>query len=97
MTDYDEKAENAVNYFDIDEDFEGPEIQAATEEDHLLPRKDYLSAQVSLATLELSHSVFDDEDYDEEIEQEVEHEVVEKNVDVETISLPGVLSVIVFC
>ncbi|KAH0988884.1 hypothetical protein GBA52_000367 [Prunus armeniaca] len=87
--DYDEKAENAVNYFDIDEDFEGPEIQAATEEDHLLPRKDYLSAQVSLATLELTHSVFDDEDYDEEIEQEVEHEVVEKNVDVETISLPG--------
>ncbi|KAM1575392.1 transcription initiation factor TFIID subunit 1 [Malus sylvestris] len=86
--DYEEKAENAVNYFDIDEDFEGPEIQAATEEDHLLPRKEYFSAQGSFATLEPTNSMFDDEDYDEEIGQE--HEVVESNIDVQTISLPGV-------
>lgn len=90
MSDYEEKAENAVNYFDIDEDFEGPEIQAATEEDHLLPRKEYFSAQGSFATLEPTNSMFDDEDYDEEIEQE--HEVVENNIDVQTISLPGFFS-----
>ena len=51
--------------FDIDKDFEIPKIQAATEEDHLLPRKKYFSAHCSFATLEPTNSMFDDEDYDE--------------------------------
>ncbi|XP_062012780.1 transcription initiation factor TFIID subunit 1-like [Rosa rugosa] len=77
--DYDEKAENAVNYFDIDEDFEGPEIEGATEEDHLLPRDEYLSAKVSVDKIrEVEHEVV--ENYDEESEQEKEQEVVEQDV-----------------
>ncbi|XVF65743.1 hypothetical protein PTKIN_Ptkin09bG0274400 [Pterospermum kingtungense] len=73
--DYDEKAENAVDYEDIDEDYDGPEIQAATEEDHLLPKKEYFSADVS-SVLEPKASVFDDENYDEDEESEKEQEVV---------------------
>ncbi|KAG6652791.1 hypothetical protein CIPAW_05G030600 [Carya illinoinensis] len=69
--DYDEKAEDAIDYEDIDEQYEGPEIQAPTEEDHLLPKKEYFSADVSLASLKPT-SVFDDENYDEELEQELE-------------------------
>ncbi|KAB2062452.1 hypothetical protein ES319_A10G153000v1 [Gossypium barbadense] len=73
--DYDEKYENAIDYEDIDEEYEGPEIQAATEEDHLLPKKEYFSADVSSA-LEPKASVFDDENYDEDEESEKEQEVV---------------------
>ena len=68
--DYDEKAEDAVDYEDFDEQYEGPEVQAATEEDYLLPKKAYISN--SLATLKPTASVFDDENYDEEIEEEQE-------------------------
>ncbi|XP_062077035.1 transcription initiation factor TFIID subunit 1 isoform X2 [Humulus lupulus] len=68
--DYDEKAEDAVDYEDFDEQYEGPEVQAATEEDYLLPKKAYISN--SLATLKPTVSVFDDENYDEEIEEEQE-------------------------
>ena len=89
LSDYDEKAEDAVDYEDIDEQYEGPEIQAAGEEDYLLPKKDYLSTEVSLATLKTTTSVFDDEDYDEEIEQE--NEVVDTAADVEPIVLAGML------
>ncbi|XP_004288581.1 PREDICTED: transcription initiation factor TFIID subunit 1 isoform X1 [Fragaria vesca subsp. vesca] len=85
--DYDEKAENAVNYFDIDEDFEGPETQAVTEEDHLLPKKEYLSAEVSWAKLQEAGDEVE-ENYDEESEREEEHEVVE-NDDVQSISVSG--------
>ncbi|KAF2294180.1 hypothetical protein GH714_008022 [Hevea brasiliensis] len=92
--DYDEKAEDAVDYEDIDEQYEGPEIQAASEEDHLLPKKQYFSSQVSLATLEPETSVFDDENYDEEEETEKEHVVVDKNLEVqgqqEVVVIPGV-------
>nr|ASU54199.1 histone acetyltransferase [Hevea brasiliensis] len=91
---YDEKAEDAVDYEDIDEQYEGPEIQAASEEDHLLPKKQYFSSQVSLATLEPETSVFDDENYDEEEETEKEHVVVDKNLEVqgqqEVVVIPGV-------
>ncbi|XVF37607.1 hypothetical protein REPUB_Repub20aG0024100 [Reevesia pubescens] len=73
--DYDEKAENAIDYEDIDEEYDGPETQAATEEDHLLPKKEYFTADVSSA-LESKVSVFDDENYDEEEESEKEQEVV---------------------
>ncbi|KAK6136246.1 hypothetical protein DH2020_030009 [Rehmannia glutinosa] len=47
LTDID-KAENAVDYEDIDEQYEGPEVQTATEEDFLLPKKDFFSKEVSL-------------------------------------------------
>ncbi|PPE02912.1 hypothetical protein GOBAR_DD00072 [Gossypium barbadense] len=67
--DYDEKYENAIDYEDIDEEYEGPETQAATEEDHLLPKKEYFTADVSSA-LEPKTSVFDDENYDEDEESE---------------------------
>ncbi|KAK8636999.1 hypothetical protein V6N13_064431 [Hibiscus sabdariffa] len=73
--DYDEKAENAIDYEDIDEEYDGPETQAATEEDHLLPKKEYFTIDVSSA-LEPKASVFDDENYDEDEESEKEQEVV---------------------
>ncbi|XP_021290621.1 transcription initiation factor TFIID subunit 1-like [Herrania umbratica] len=73
--DYDEKAENAIDYEDFDEEYDGPEIEAATEEDHLLPKKEYFTADVSSA-LEPKSSVFDDENYDEDEESEKEQEVV---------------------
>ncbi|XP_022722053.1 transcription initiation factor TFIID subunit 1 isoform X2 [Durio zibethinus] len=72
---YDEKAETAVDYEDIDEEYDGPEIQAATEEDHLLPQKEYFTADVSSA-LEPKASVFDDENYDEDEEIEKEQVVI---------------------
>lgn len=68
--DYDRKAENAIDYEDIDEQYEGPEIQAATEEDFLLPKKDFFSKEVSVASLDNRNSLFDDENYDEDDEVE---------------------------
>lgn len=85
MIDYDEKAEDAVDYEDIDEQYEGPEVQAASEEDYLLPKKAYLSS--SLTSLKPTASVFDDENYDEEIEEE--HEVVENDGEAQTTILSG--------
>ncbi|KAL7157093.1 hypothetical protein ABFS83_02G054600 [Erythranthe nasuta] len=64
--DYGKKAENAVDYEDIDEQYEGPEVQTATEEDFLLPKRDFFSKEVSVTSLENTNSVFDDENYDEE-------------------------------
>ncbi|KAL6206826.1 hypothetical protein ACLB2K_024072 [Fragaria x ananassa] len=73
--DYGEKAENVVDYFDIDEDYEGPEIQGAIEEDHLLPRQENLSANVSVDKFrEVEHEVV--ENYDVKSVQEEEQEVV---------------------
>lgn len=65
MIDYDEKAEDAVDYEDIDEQYEGPETQAVTEEDYLLPKKDFFSAEASMATFDRT-CVFDDENYDDD-------------------------------
>ncbi|KAL6494586.1 hypothetical protein OROGR_031386 [Orobanche gracilis] len=62
--DYDEKAENAVDYEDINEAYEGPEV-LATEEDFLLP-KDFFSREVLVTSLENTTSVFDDENYDDD-------------------------------
>ena len=93
LLDYDEKAEDAVDYEDFDEQYEGPEIQAATEEDHLLPKKEYFATEVSLALLKPT-SVFDDENYDEELEQE--HEVVDNNFEVQTTSSTGVVPIIFY-
>ncbi|XP_024009212.1 transcription initiation factor TFIID subunit 1 [Eutrema salsugineum] len=81
--DYDRKAEDAVDYEDIDEQYDGPEVQVVSEEDHLLPKRDYFSAAVSLGSLNSRASVFDDEDYDEEEEPEEEHAPVEKSFETE--------------
>lgn len=53
----------------------------------MLPKKEYFSSQVPLATLEPETSVFDDENYDEEEETEKEHVVLDKDLEVEGISL----------
>lgn len=81
--DYDRKAEDAVDYEDIDEEYDGPEVQVVSEEDHLLPKKEYFSTAVALGSLKSRASVFDDEDYDEEEEQEEEHAPVEKSFETE--------------
>ncbi|CAN4106514.1 unnamed protein product [Withania somnifera] len=86
--DYDEKAEDAVDYEDIDEQYEGPEVQTVTEEDLLLPKRDYFSTEVSLTTLENRASFFDDENYDEDDnEEEKEQEMVENAAEAQ--STPG--------
>ncbi|KAJ8768872.1 hypothetical protein K2173_023867 [Erythroxylum novogranatense] len=82
--DYDEKAENAVDFLDFDEPYEGPEVQDATEEDYLLPKKEYFSSEVSVTTLEPSVSVFDDDNYDEEEEEDKEHPHLDEKLEVET-------------
>ncbi|KAL2490963.1 Transcription initiation factor TFIID subunit 1 [Abeliophyllum distichum] len=85
--DYDEKAEDAVNYEDIDEQYEGPEVQAATEEDYL--RKNYFSKEVSASTLEHAASIYDDENYDDDEEDEKQHKEVENNDVVQPSGSPG--------
>ncbi|XP_076909676.1 transcription initiation factor TFIID subunit 1-like [Bidens hawaiensis] len=89
--DYDQKAEDAVDYEDIDEQYEGPEVQPLTEEDHLLPKSDYVSTTVT-APLAASSSLFDDENYDddeeeEELPKELDH--VDKNDQVQNTSVSG--------
>lgn len=83
--DYNRKAEDAVDYEDIDEEYDGPEVQVVSEEDHLLSKKEYLSNKVALNSLNSRASVFDDEDYDEEEEEQEqeEHMPVEKAFDIQ--------------
>ncbi|KAL5226045.1 hypothetical protein ABZP36_012684 [Zizania latifolia] len=66
--DYDAKADDAVDYEDIDEEYDGPEVDTATEEDHLLSKKDYFSTNAVYASVNSKVSVFDEENYDEEEE-----------------------------
>lgn len=88
--DYNRKAEDAVDYEDIDEQYDGPEVQVVSEEDHLLPKKEYFSSAVALGSLNSRTSVFDDDDYDEEEEQEEERAPVEKPFETEE-KEPGLL------
>ncbi|KAL0690634.1 hypothetical protein Bca4012_090313 [Brassica carinata] len=81
--DYNEKAADAVDYGDIDEEYDGPEVQVVTEEDHLLPKREYFSSAAASGSLYSKASVFDDDDYDEEEEQEVEHMPFEETFDSE--------------
>lgn len=97
MIDYDEKAEDAVDYEDIDEQYEGPETQAVTEEDYLLPKNDYFSAEVSTATFDRT-SVFDDENYDDDDDDDgdaekigKEQEVVNNDAEVQTTCPSGLI------
>lgn len=88
--DYDEKAEDAVDYEDIDEQYEGPEIQATTEEDYLLSKKEYFATKVSETALEQKASVFDDDNYDDDEEDyDKEHETVDTVAEVHNIPSPG--------
>ncbi|RDX73130.1 Transcription initiation factor TFIID subunit 1, partial [Mucuna pruriens] len=82
----DEKAEDAVDYEDIDEEYDGPETEAANEEDYLLPKKEFFSAEASVC-LESKASVFDDENYDEESDKEPD--LVNEDSKVDNISLAG--------
>lgn len=84
FSDYDEKAEDAIDYEDIDEQYDGPEIETATEEDHLLPKKEYLSADVSTLKLDQKSSVFEDENYDEDVVDEKESGAVVYESEVNT-------------
>ncbi|XP_021774841.1 transcription initiation factor TFIID subunit 1-like isoform X1 [Chenopodium quinoa] len=82
--DYDEKAVDAVDYEDIDEQYEGPEIDTGTEEDHLLPKSEYFPADAPAANLDHKSSVFDDEDYDEDVDDEKESDAVASEAEIET-------------
>lgn len=84
--DYDEKAEDAVDYEDIEEQYEGPEVQAASEEDHLLSKKEFFAADVSFASLDHRTSIFDEENYDEDEDLDKEPEVVENNSEAQATS-----------
>ncbi|ANM65625.1 histone acetyltransferase of the TAFII250 family 2 [Arabidopsis thaliana] len=75
--------ETSADYGSNDEEYDGPELQVVTEEDHLLPKREYLSAAFALSGLNSRASVFDDEDYDEQGGQEKEHVPVEKSFDSE--------------
>ncbi|CAI8588323.1 unnamed protein product [Vicia faba] len=76
-----EKADNAVDYEDIDEEYDGPETETANEEDYLLPKKEFFAAEASLEALERKTSVFDDENYDEESDKEQDLESNDAKVD----------------
>ncbi|XP_003560349.1 transcription initiation factor TFIID subunit 1 isoform X2 [Brachypodium distachyon] len=77
--DYDEKADDAVDYEDIDEEYDGPEVEAATEEDHLLSKKDYFSSNTVFASVNTKASVFDEENYDEDEEPPNDEEPTNNN------------------
>ncbi|KAJ6683565.1 hypothetical protein OIU85_007270 [Salix viminalis] len=84
---YDAKAEDAVDYEDFDEQYEGPEIQAVNEEGLLVVKKnDYI---LSESTLQPPTS--DNEDYDEGVEEELEKEPVvsDKIIEIQAASLSG--------
>jgi len=86
MLDCHEKAEDAVDYEDIDEEYDGPETEAANEEDYLLPKKEFFSAEASVC-MESKASVFDDENYDEESEKE--QDFLNEDSKPDNISVPG--------
>ena len=88
LLDYDAKAEDAVDYEDFDEQYEGPEIQGVSEEDYLLSKKNYILSESSLQP-----PTSDNEDYDEDVEEELEKEPVvsDKILEFQTASLSGLL------
>lgn len=67
--DYDKKYENAVDYEDIQEQYEGPEVQTGFGEDRG-SRDEYFYAEAALAgtSSNLVASVLDEDNYDEEEE-----------------------------
>lgn len=96
MLDYDEKAENAVDYEDIDEQYEGPEVHSVPEEDSLLP-EDYFSRNISMSSITHKVPLFDEENYDEDDENEKENEFVEVNSDAHVLLPTGCTVVYYYC
>ncbi|KAK8955288.1 Transcription initiation factor TFIID subunit 1 [Platanthera guangdongensis] len=86
---YDEKAEDAIDYEDIDEQYDGPEIQAATENDDLLPSREYFSSDALFSYLNHKASIFDEDDYDEVEEAETEIKMKEHSDGIENLALEG--------
>ncbi|XP_057815094.2 transcription initiation factor TFIID subunit 1 [Cryptomeria japonica] len=68
--DYDKKSENAVDYEDIQEQYEGPEVQTGLGEDRGFSRDEYFYAEAALAgpSSNLVASVLDEDNYDDEEE-----------------------------
>ncbi|CAI9104104.1 OLC1v1002717C1 [Oldenlandia corymbosa var. corymbosa] len=87
--DYDEKAEDAVDYEDIEEQYEGPEVQATTEEDFLLPRKEYFSKDITISSFGNNNSLYDDENYDEDEDLEQKDEVAAPSAEVKPVVSSG--------
>uniref|UniRef100_A0A164ZGS7 Transcription initiation factor TFIID subunit 1 n=1 Tax=Daucus carota subsp. sativus TaxID=79200 RepID=A0A164ZGS7_DAUCS len=77
--DYCGKTEYAVDYQDIAERYERPEVNDMTEEDFLLPERDYISHD-GLVHVKATTSVFDDEDYDE-VKTEADENYAQELVD----------------
>ncbi|EPS61923.1 hypothetical protein M569_12870 [Genlisea aurea] len=90
--DYDTKAENAVDYEDIDEEYDGPEVENPTEEDLLVPKKDFFLREVPVTSFEKT-SMFDDDNYDYE-DDDSEKQVVSDGgyVEAQTLSPAGLTS-----
>ncbi|XP_066354780.1 transcription initiation factor TFIID subunit 1-like [Miscanthus floridulus] len=64
--DCDEKAEDTVDFEDIDEEYDGLEVEAPTEEDNVLSRKDYFSSNAVYTSVDSTLSVFGEDNYDED-------------------------------
>lgn len=89
--DYDQKADNAVDYEDIEEQYEGPEVQVGSEEDAGLSKAECFYAEAALAgpSSSLGAPILDEDNYDEEEEEnlEKETEIMETHVEADTVSL----------
>lgn len=88
--DYDQKADNAVDYEDIEEQYEGPEVQVGSEEDAGLSKDESYYAEAALAgPSNLGAPILDEDNYDEEEEEnlEKEAEIMETNVEADNVSL----------
>ncbi|KAL6623516.1 hypothetical protein ACP70R_033395 [Stipagrostis hirtigluma subsp. patula] len=66
--DYGEKAEDAVDYEDIDEEYDGPEVEATIVDDYVLFKKGHFSSNAVYASVNSTVSVFDKENYDDDDE-----------------------------
>ncbi|KAH9321851.1 hypothetical protein KI387_016490, partial [Taxus chinensis] len=75
---YDKKSENAVDYEDIQEQYEGPEVETGLDEDRGLSKDEYFYAEAALAgaSSNLGAPILDEDNYDEE-----EEEPYEKNTE----------------
>lgn len=90
--DYDQKADNAVDYEDIEEQYEGPEVQVGSEEDAGLSKDERFYAEAALAgpSSNLGAPILDEDNYDEEEEEENlerEAEIMDTHVASDTVSL----------
>ena len=78
--DYGTKAENAIDYEDIEEQYEGPEVQSVPEESSILA-DDYLARNISMSSIIHKQPLFDEENYDEDDDGEKENESAEAKLE----------------